>query len=197
MTNTTETADMTLQRPPAVRKRLLNVRPRIPSISKAEATALKSGSSTCVYFAGATEAVPRFLGDATGVTPFFMGRSRSWTDVVTSTLDRYSPTFAQSLWFRLWLPTPEAAKQVEAELPRHLSNIAKKLRGKAFDLDPTITLEHLQREVIALANSLGLEAFDDKQMLARLRKEEAQLNDQTAQARQLSIDDKNVQFDIF
>lgn len=144
-------------------------RPRISVLTEDQAKALKVLNPANVYMAGANEFVPRFIGDTKGATPCYVGRSQRWADTVSSTLDRYSPTFAQTLWFRLWVKSPEAAKRLEAEIPQHLGDKLKKLRGKAFDVDPNVTLDDLQFEIMSLAESLGIETFDDDQLLAKIR----------------------------
>ncbi len=169
-TSTTDTSVVQPARSAPTRKPRFTPYPRIKAMTEAENIAFKDGNYTSVYAAGATEVVPRFLGDDTGATPIFFGRSQSWNDTVSSTVDRYSPTFGQAMLLRLWVPTPEAAKKLEAEIPQHLGENLKKLRGKAYDLKADMTLEDLQLEIMELAEAFGIEVFDDEQLITRLGK---------------------------
>ncbi len=169
MTRTSNSSDATAPRASAMRKWQGCNRLCIQPLTDAEMEALKAGSQTYVYFAGATEIVPGFLGDTDGVVPFFIGRGQSWFDTVTSTLDRYSPTYAQALWFRRWLPSPEAAELVEAELMQELPTRADWLRGRAFDLRRDVSMSELKITVKYVAISLGLEVLNDDELIERLQ----------------------------
>ena len=142
----------------------------IVSLSQAESKAFKAGQYIAVYLAGATEIVPRYLGDTVGVTPFFIGRSQSWKDTVSATLDRYSATYAHAIVFRLWVATSEVAKFLEAEISLYLSPQVRKLRGNALDLGPNPQLCQLRFDIMTLVEGLGIHTLDDEQMLAQLRR---------------------------
>lgn len=160
-------------------RRLFGERTRLPKLSNRQDAAFAAGTWACLIFAGGTEPEPRHLGDAVGVLPFFIGRSSSWPDTFTAMLDRASPFFAKHIWLRVWLPTPEFARQLEKELPMSLSGRATPLRGKALGLKPEVAIDDLQLDVLALAERLGFEALDDQQLLRRLDEIAAKLSEPT------------------
>ena len=111
----------------------------------------------------------RWLGDTTGARPVKFYRGSKWQDVLTPQIDRHSPIIRFGLLFRVWLDNAEQAKRLEAELPAFLASRSTSMRCEWLDLRPEVDLLQLQLEIEEVAESLGLVARTDSDVIALLR----------------------------
>ena len=123
-----------------------------------------------VYLAGATEIVASTLGDTEGLRPFYVGLSSSWRDAISSSLNRYSPTFRQGLWFRFWLASRHEARLFQVEIARMLAPKVRHLSGNALGLAPCVDMDELQLSIMTLAEGLDIVALDDEELRKRLQR---------------------------
>jgi len=104
--------------------------------------------------------------------PVKVGVSAAWRETVTKTLDQV-PFWWQGLLVRLWVRSDHNAKILAAAITEHLAEMgeATELRRDFLDLGPDVALDRLSFDLIALADRLNMDSWDDAGLVTYLERQ--------------------------
>lgn len=123
-----------------------------------------------VYVAGPREIIPRYMGDNMGGRPIRIGRTGSFKDTISSSLNSASPYWWQGVLFRVWLRHEVDAVILADHLPGLVAERGGKARPGWLDLGVEADIDILELEAHDLARRLKMQAWDDDGLIDELNR---------------------------